>query len=211
MQNSGTLEFREMNGHSWFLEMEECFLSTILRRLIIDGCFFHDGDGDMWLPFRGQTPLEELHLHNCNLNIHALGKMLAIPRGLKRLCLDQTENTHHEMAPSDTKPSSMKQWVHDVLKLQRHSLEYLEIKGLFEPFKGRDNAIGGESGEEEVDDANEVVLADFEEFEKLETIRLWAESSGWYSRAVSVIFDVKYTCQRVGWVGRPEWKTVRSV
>lgn len=133
--------------------MEECLLSTTLRSLTIDGCFLHDDDGDMWIPFKGQTPLEELYLHDCNLNFRSLSRMLALPRGLKRLYLDQTENTHHELAPSNTHPSSMIEWIQDVLTLQKHSLEHLETKDFFEPFQDAE-------------------MADFEEFEKLETIEL---------------------------------------
>lgn len=195
--------------------MEECCLSTTLRKLTIDGCFFHDGDGDMWLPFNGQTPLEELHLRDCNLNLPSLRRMLALPRGLKRLYLEQTDS-HHEMAPSVTQPSSMKQWVQDVLKLQQHSLEHLDAKCFFPPFPdGYHNSknITGHNNDPDVD-LKAATLADFEEFEKLETIRLWDRYD--YGGAADNVFvyDVRYTCKRshdTSLTRKSQWETMRVV
>lgn len=201
-QSTGTLHFSAADeSELWSLSIEECFLSASLRKLIVGGCFLQDGDGDMWLPFNGQTPLEELHLRDCNLNVRSLSRMLALPRGLKRLYLEQGGGDDVE-APS-------KRGIIDALKSQKHSLEYLEVKTLFTVLNPADrryhSVFGDDAGQEE--DTDRLQLADFDAFEKLETIRVGAYGREDNPLGKGICYEVEYTCQRLQ--GKVKWATRR--
>lgn len=82
-----TLYFVELQRHLGKIPSKEVFLSSTIRSLTINGCFLWDDDAGLCFDHEYETPLEELSLLGCDVNIAALEGILVAPKALRKLVL----------------------------------------------------------------------------------------------------------------------------
>lgn len=155
------LFYWEMNSEAWFLDNWECLLSATIRHLTIDSALLEDKTAEDLSESPYQTPLESLYLKGCEINYKALGRMLRMPKALKRLKGDDNDSPYSPgsgLMDTFTRPKGRGPWL-DVLRQQAHSLEEIDICWLI--CEGEDSGDGDDFEREE-----------FGDFERLKTLKI---------------------------------------
>jgi hypothetical protein len=133
-----TLELRDLQGLSWFLDCERVFLSSTIKSLTLVGCTIWPRVEYTWTEQdKFKTPLEELVLRNCRLSIETISCILELPKRLRKLVLDsRITRNHHEWMPLPRPPTDdgaddayslyVQEWI-DAMQQQKSSLEHFEV------------------------------------------------------------------------------------